>query len=59
MVAQLEKNGHVERGFLGASTQPVTATMAKALQLPEAQGALVAQVEPDSPASAPGSRRAT
>ena len=28
VVAQLEKNGHVERGFLGASTQPVTATMA-------------------------------
>ena len=54
VVAQLEKNGHVERGFLGASTQPVTATMAKALQLPEAQGALVAQVEPDSPASRAG-----
>ncbi|APT58425.1 DegQ family serine endoprotease [Roseomonas gilardii] len=54
VVAQLEKNGHVERGFLGASTQPVTATMAKALQIPEAQGALVAQVEPDSPASRAG-----
>ena len=54
VVSQLEKNGHVERGFLGASTQPVTATMAKALQIPEAQGALVAQVEPDSPASRAG-----
>ena len=54
VVAQLEKNGHVERGFLGASTQPVTDTMAKALQLPEAQGALVAQVEPDSPVSRAG-----
>ncbi|HEY4251319.1 MAG TPA: DegQ family serine endoprotease [Roseomonas sp.] len=56
VVAQLQQNGHVERGFLGASTQPVDATMARALHLPHAEGALVAQVEPDSPASRAGLR---
>jgi len=54
VVAQLKENGHVERGFLGAMTQPVDATMAQALNLPKAEGALVAQVEPDSPASRAG-----
>ncbi|MFC7738870.1 DegQ family serine endoprotease [Roseomonas sp. GCM10028921] len=54
VVAQLKENGRVERGFLGATTQPIDATMARALHLPRAEGALVAQVQQNSPASQAG-----
>ncbi len=58
VVAQLEQNGHVTRGYLGVQAQPVSTDMATALNLPKrtpAQaGALVAEVEPDSPAAKAG-----
>ncbi len=54
VVGQLEAHGKVERGWLGVAAQPVSATMAKALNLPDATGALVAEVQKDSPASAAG-----
>ncbi len=58
IVAQLKKSGHVTRGYIGVETQPVTSAMAGALKLPEAdnedRGALVAGVEPDSPAARAG-----
>jgi serine protease Do len=58
VVAQLEKSGHVTRGFIGVQAQAVNAAMAKALRLPQSdaddRGALVATVEPDSPASKAG-----
>ncbi len=54
VVAQLRENGHVERGFLGATTQAVTPTLAEALRVPSSKGALVAEVTPDSPASRAG-----
>ncbi|MBP0443819.1 Do family serine endopeptidase [Roseomonas sp. SSH11] len=54
VVSQLKENGRVDRGFIGASTQPVDATMARALRLPKPEGALVAQVEPNSPAARAG-----
>jgi serine protease Do len=58
VVAQLEKTGHVTRGFIGVSAQAVTAAMGAALHLPQSssedRGALVASVEPDSPASKAG-----
>jgi len=58
VVTQLEKTGHVTRGFIGVQTQAVTAAMAGALKLPqndtEDRGALVASVEPDSPAAKAG-----
>jgi len=54
VVAQLEKSGKVTRGFIGVQAQNVTAAMAGALRLPASnaddRGALVASVEPDSPA---------
>ena len=56
VVGQLQAHGQVERGFLGASTQPVTPEMAKALGLQQADGALVAEVTPDSPATRAGLR---
>lgn len=54
VVAQLEANGRVERGFLGVSTQPVDPAMAAALKLPQAGGALVSDVTADSPAARAG-----
>jgi len=51
VVSQLEANGRVERGWLGVAAQPVSPAMAKALHLPGASGALVAEVQKDSPAS--------
>ena len=58
VVAQLEKSGKVVRGFIGVEAQAVSATMAGALHLPASSGddngALVASVEPDSPAQNAG-----
>ena len=54
VVGQLETNGHVERGWLGVAAQTVSPAMAKALNLPAATGALVAEVQKDSPASSAG-----
>jgi len=58
VVAQLEQSGHVTRGYLGVQAQQIAPGMAKALRLPQAegasQGALVASVEPDSPATRAG-----
>ncbi len=59
IVNDLIKNGHVTRGYLGVEAQSVDEPMAKALHLPDAgqgplNGALIAQVEPDSPAAQAG-----
>ncbi|MBN8890159.1 MAG: Do family serine endopeptidase [Rhodospirillales bacterium] len=56
VVADLEKTGHVTRGFLGVETQPVNPTIAAALNLGkgDASGALIASVSTDSPAAKAG-----
>ncbi|WP_158746145.1 trypsin-like peptidase domain-containing protein [Acidisphaera sp. L21] len=54
VVAELEKSGHVTRGYIGVQAQQVSTQMSAALHLPSANGALVASVEPDSPASKAG-----
>ncbi|MEM7169749.1 MAG: Do family serine endopeptidase [Pseudomonadota bacterium] len=54
VVADLRENGRVERGWLGVRIQPVTEDMAEGFGLTEAEGALVAMVEPNSPAEAAG-----
>ena len=54
VVAQLEKSGQVTRGFIGVEAQKVSDTMAKALRLGETQGALIAGVQSDAPASRAG-----
>lgn len=52
VVAQLRDHGHVNRGWLGVLIQPMTPDLAAALGLAKSEGAVVASVQPDSPASA-------
>ena len=54
VVAQLKDHGRVERGLLGVQIQPVTDEIANSLSLGSSNGALVAQVEPDSAAMKAG-----
>ena len=54
ILPQLEAKGHVTRGWLGVSLQPMTAELAKAFKLEPGQGALVADVMPNSPAAKAG-----
>ncbi len=53
---QLRKTGKVVRGYLGLYGQDITADMAELLNLPKAQGVVVAQVEQGSPAAKAGLR---
>lgn len=54
IVAELKTSGAVARGWLGVEIQPVTEEIAASLGMEEAQGALVANVIKDSPASRSG-----
>jgi serine protease Do len=58
VVADIETSGHVTRGYLGVAAQPVAAALRTALDLPSGQGgdngALIASVEPHSPAAKAG-----
>lgn len=54
IVTQLREKGSVERGWLGVMIQPVTPEIAAAIGLDEASGALVANVQPNSPAARAG-----
>lgn len=54
IVAELEANGKVTRGWLGVQIQPLTDDIAESLGLAETRGALVAGVEPGSPAALGG-----
>lgn len=51
---QLIKYGEVQRGMLGVRVQDVTADIAEAMGLDSRQGALIAQVTPDSAADKAG-----
>jgi serine protease Do len=48
------KSGKVTRGWLGVGIQPVTPEIAQAFGLKETRGALVGNVEPDTPAARAG-----
>jgi serine protease Do len=54
VVSQLEKTGHVTRGYIGVEAQQVSDTMAKAMHLSANSGALIAGVQNDTPASRAG-----
>ena len=54
MIAQLKNEGHVSRSWLGVQIQAVTPPLAESLGLDQPEGALVAEVSPDSPAAGAG-----
>jgi serine protease Do len=54
IVADLQDDGTVERGWLGVQVQSIDAELASALGLDEAQGVLVADVTEGSPAAQAG-----
>lgn len=54
VIKQLKDSGKVMRGYLGISFQNVDKALAESFGLKSAKGALVAQIMPESPASAAG-----
>jgi serine protease Do len=56
VVDQLREKGDVTRGWLGLQIQPVTAEVAENLGFKGTKGALVAELQPDSPAAKAGIR---
>lgn len=57
ILAELHEKGKVTRGWLGVLIQPVSPDLAAALGLEKAEGALVADVLPKSPANKAGIQR--
>ncbi len=51
VIGDLMKNGSVVRGWLGVQIQSITKDIADSLQMPDTQGALVAEIQSDSPAA--------
>ncbi|WP_375765951.1 trypsin-like peptidase domain-containing protein [Archangium gephyra] len=56
LMPQLEKDGAVTRAWLGIGIQDLTQDLAKAMQLPVTEGAIVSQVNDGSPAGKAGMR---
>ena len=54
VTAQLEKGGKVVRGYVGVEAQQITPSTAQAMHLKENAGALLAGVQPNSPAAEAG-----
>jgi serine protease Do len=54
IIDQLKTTGKVERGWIGARIQPVTDDIAESLGLDKAHGALIASIDPASPATQGG-----
>jgi len=57
IVTQLRDSGTVSRGWLGVQIQEINNDLAAALGLASSKGALVADVQPDSPALAAGIKK--
>ena len=56
VIAQILRFGEVRRGWLGFITQDLTPALARSLGIAERPGAVIAQVQPDSPAAVAGLR---
>ncbi len=54
VMTQLVSTGHVSRGMLGVTVQPVTSDLAKSLNLPSVHGAIVDDVTAGGPAAKAG-----
>ncbi len=57
IVAELQQNGSVRRGWLGVAIQPVTPEVAESLGLKKPEGALIATINEGSPAAKAGLRQ--
>ena len=51
IIEQLKATGKVERGWIGARIQPVTDDIAESVGLDKAHGAMIAAIDPGSPAA--------
>jgi len=51
IIEQLKANGKVERGWIGARIQPVTDDLAEGVGLEKSRGAMIAAIDPGSPAA--------
>ncbi|MCA9283043.1 MAG: DegQ family serine endoprotease [Phycisphaerales bacterium] len=54
IATSLIDNGRVERGWLGVAIQPLTPELASSLGAPDSRGALIADVQSDTPAAKAG-----
>jgi serine protease Do len=54
LVPQMEKDGHVTRGWLGVTLQKLTPPLAETLKVEPGRGALVSAVTPQGPAARAG-----
>ena len=54
VIDQLKRYGEVRRGWLGVQIQDVSRELAQSFGLPRPHGALVARIQPDSPAARAG-----
>jgi serine protease Do len=57
VMQQILENGRVIRGYLGVTVQAVTPALAESFGLPTANGALIGDVKPGSPADRSGLKR--
>ena len=57
IMEQLVKSGKVSRGYIGVGIEAVTPDLAKAFGMSTPEGALVGEVEPDSPGAKAGLQR--
>jgi serine protease Do len=51
IIEQLKAHGKVERGWIGARIQPVTDEIAESIGLDKSRGAMIAAIDPGSPAA--------
>jgi S1-C subfamily serine protease len=54
VIAQLIRQGHVDRAFIGISATPITRDLARVFRLPVSRGLLVQSVQPGSGAATSG-----
>jgi S1-C subfamily serine protease len=59
VIAQLIRQGHIDRAFIGIGAVPITRDLARVFRLPVARGLLVQSVQPGSGASRAGLRPGT
>lgn len=57
VMKEIIQSGRVIRGYLGVTIQEVTPSLAKAFGLPQAEGALISDIAPNSPAARAGLER--